>query len=75
MDCVFIDDFLVKFLEFGEIFDEIEVVYVWMMLEEFDSNNDGVIDKLGNYSIGKFRDWDICVFFGVRESNFLVVSF
>lgn len=28
MDCVFIDDFLVKFLEFGEIFDEIEVVYV-----------------------------------------------
>lgn len=48
MDCVFIDDFLVKFLEFGEIFDEIEVVYVWMMLEEFDSNNDGVIDKLGN---------------------------
>lgn len=56
-DRVPIDDLLAKLSELGETFDETEAAYARMTLEEFDSNNDGAIDKSGNYSIlGKLRD-------------------
>lgn len=73
-DRVPIDDLLAKLSELGETFDETEAAYARMTLEEFDSNNDGAIDKSGNYSIGKLRDWDICVLLGAREGNPSAVS-
>uniref|UniRef100_K1PSD0 Uncharacterized protein n=1 Tax=Magallana gigas TaxID=29159 RepID=K1PSD0_MAGGI len=44
-DRVPIDDLLAKLSELGETFDETEAAYARMTLEEFDSNNDGAIDK------------------------------
>lgn len=51
-----IDDLLAKLSELGETFDETEAAYARMTLEEFDSNNDGAIDKSGNYSKDKLRN-------------------
>lgn len=51
-----IDDLLAKLSELGETFDETEAAYARMTLEEFDSNNDGAIDKSGNYNIDKLRN-------------------
>lgn len=51
-----IDDLLAKLSELGETFDETEAAYARMTLEEFDSNNDGAIDKSGNYSNDKLRN-------------------
>lgn len=68
-----IDDLLAKLSELGETFDETEAAYARMTLEEFDSNNDGAIDKSGNYNIDKLRNWGLCVLLGVLlgalESN------
>lgn len=51
-----IDDLLAKLSELGETFDETEAAYARMTLEEFDSNNDGAIDKSGNHNIDKLRN-------------------
>nr|XP_022338157.1 caltractin-like [Crassostrea virginica] len=44
-DRVSIEDLLAKLSELGETFDETEAAYARMTLEEFDSNDDGHIDK------------------------------
>lgn len=64
-----IDDLLAKLSELGETFDETEAAYARMTLEEFDSNNDGAIDKSGNHNIDKLRNWGLCVLLGALESN------
>lgn len=46
-----IDDLLEKLSDLGEQFDESEASYARMTLEEFDSNNDGCIDKAGDAGI------------------------
>ena len=50
-DRVSIEDLLAKLSELGETFDETEAAYARMTLEEFDSNDDGHIDKSGKVSL------------------------